>query len=88
MLHKIIPDQTIDHRLGMSSCLSDGYYQYHWWGTKRENELYDYTAVGHFGQYIFVHPDKNLISVHLGDETDTEVNWFLKFMELANMFGK
>jgi CubicO group peptidase (beta-lactamase class C family) len=65
----------------------DGYYQYHWWGTKRENGLYDFTAVGHLGQYIFVRPDKNLIIVRLGTETNTSVNWFLKFQELANIIG-
>jgi CubicO group peptidase (beta-lactamase class C family) len=65
----------------------DGYYQYHWWGTKRENGLYDYTAVGHLGQYIFVRPDKNLIIVRLGTETNTSVNWFEKFQELANLIG-
>jgi CubicO group peptidase (beta-lactamase class C family) len=65
----------------------DGYYQYHWWGTKRENGLYDYAAAGHLGQYIFVRPDQNLIIVRPGTETDTEVNWFLKFPELAEMIG-
>ncbi len=61
----------------------DGYYQYHWWGTRRANGLYDFTAVGHLGQYIFVRPDKNLILVRFGTETDTIVNWFVMFQELA-----
>jgi CubicO group peptidase (beta-lactamase class C family) len=65
----------------------EGYYQYHWWGTKRENGLYDFTAVGHLGQYIFVRPDKNLIIVRLGAETKTGVNWYLKFQELAAQLG-
>jgi len=65
----------------------DGYYQYHWWGTKRENGLYDYTAVGHLGQYIFVRPDKNLIIVRMGTETNTGVDWFTKFQEIAGMFS-
>jgi len=65
----------------------DGYYQYHWRGTKRENGLYDYAAAGHLGQYTFVRPDQNLIIVRLGTETDTQVNWFLKFPELAEMIG-
>jgi len=66
----------------------DGYYGYHWWGIKRENGLYDYTAVGHLGQYIFVRPDQNLILVRLGTETSTGVDWFTKFMEIAEMFSK
>jgi len=66
----------------------DGYSQYHWWGTKRENGLYDYAAAGHLGQYIFVRPDQNLIIVRLGTETDTEVNWFFMFPELAEMIGE
>jgi CubicO group peptidase (beta-lactamase class C family) len=65
----------------------DGYYQYHWWGTKRENGLYDFTAVGHLGQFIFVRPDKNLIIVRLGTETSTSVDWFKKFQEIAGMVG-
>jgi len=63
----------------------DGYYQYHWWGTKRENGLYDFTAVGHLGQYIFVRPDQNLIIVRLGTETKTGVDWFTKFQEIAGL---
>jgi CubicO group peptidase (beta-lactamase class C family) len=66
----------------------NGYYQYHWWGTLRANGLYDYTAVGHLGQYIFVRPDKNLILVRLGTETDTGVDWFTQFMALAEELGK
>jgi CubicO group peptidase (beta-lactamase class C family) len=65
----------------------DGYYQYHWWGTKRENGLYDFTAVGHLGQFIFVRPDKNLIIVRMGTETNTGVDWFSKFKEIASMFS-
>lgn len=65
----------------------DGYYQYHWWGTKRENGLYDFTAVGHLGQFIFVRPDQNLIIVRLGTETNTSADWFKKFQEIAGMIG-
>jgi len=65
----------------------EGYYKYHWWGTKRENGLYDFTAAGHLGQYIFVRPDQNLVIVRFGTETDTRVDWFLKFPELAQMLG-
>ena len=65
----------------------DGYYQYHWWGKKRANGLYDFTAVGHLGQFIFVRPDQNLIIVRLGYETDTEVDWFQKLPEIAGMLS-
>jgi CubicO group peptidase (beta-lactamase class C family) len=67
---------------------TDGYYQYHWWGTKRENGLYDFAAAGHLGQYIFVRPDQNLILVRFGTETDTQINWFLKFQELAQLLTR
>lgn len=67
---------------------TDGYYQYHWWGTKRENGLYDFAAAGHLGQYIFVRPDQALIIVRFGTETDTQVNWFLKFQELAQLLSR
>lgn len=65
-----------------------GYYQYHWWGTKRENGLYDYTAVGHLGQFIFVRPDQNLIIVRLGKEGSADVDWFQKFQEIAGRFSR
>ena len=57
------------------------------WGTKRANGLYDYTAVGHLGQYIFVRPDKDLIIVRLGTETSVGVNWYQEFQDLADMLG-
>lgn len=63
----------------------DGYYQYHWWGTKRVNGFYDFTAVGHLGQFIFVRPDKNMIIVRLGTETDYPVNWLLEFQKIADV---
>ena len=65
----------------------EGYYQYHWWGTKRANGLYDFTAVGHLGQYIFVRPDRNLIILRFGTETDTSVNWYQMIQEVAGMVG-
>jgi CubicO group peptidase (beta-lactamase class C family) len=66
----------------------DGYYQYHWWGTRRPGGYYDYTAVGHLGQYIFVRPDQNLIIARFGRETKTSVNWFEKFQEIAALFSR
>jgi CubicO group peptidase (beta-lactamase class C family) len=67
---------------------TDGYYQFHWWGTKRENGLYDFAAAGHLGQYISVRPDQNLILVRFGTETNTEVNWFLEFQELGQLLSQ
>jgi CubicO group peptidase (beta-lactamase class C family) len=66
----------------------DGYYQYHWWGTRRQDGLYDFAAAGHLGQYIFVRPDQNLILVRFGTETDTQVNWFLQFQELSGLLSR
>ena len=66
----------------------DGFYQYHWWGTKRPDDLYDFTAVGHLGQYIFVRPDQDVVIVHFGTETDIQVNWFVEFQELAQLLTR
>ena len=82
------PNDVRPQRGTESYAETDGYYQYHWWGTKRENGLYDIAAAGHLGQYIFVRPDQNLIIVRFGTETDTRVNWFLKFQELAQLLSR
>jgi len=39
------------------------YYGYMWWGEKCNPNSQDYLAMGNFGQYIYVSPEKNLIIV-------------------------
>jgi CubicO group peptidase (beta-lactamase class C family) len=60
------------------------YYKYHWNGLKNADGTYDYYAEGHFGQYIYVAPRKNMVIVRLGDETDYPIIWSLIFQSLVD----
>ncbi|RZJ82633.1 MAG: class C beta-lactamase-related serine hydrolase [Chryseobacterium sp.] len=51
---------------------SVGYYQYQWW---LPTQTGDFMAQGILGQYIYVHPDKNLIIVRLGKK-EGKADWW------------
>lgn len=38
-------------------------YQYQWWLVSNEG---DFTAMGHLGQFVYIHPEDNLVIVRLG----------------------
>jgi CubicO group peptidase (beta-lactamase class C family) len=61
-----------------------GYYKYHWWGKLRENGLFDYMAIGHLNEYIFIRPDQNLVIIRLGTEKGPDVNWPQVFQSMAD----
>ena len=48
------------------------YYQYQWW---LPTQTGDFRAQGILGQYIYVHPEKNLIIVRLG-KSEGNVDWW------------
>lgn len=59
----------------------DTYYKYHWW--HRPNSLSrDYFAKGLLGQYIYIHPDKNIIIVRLGKQKGA-IDWEILFQEIS-----
>jgi CubicO group peptidase (beta-lactamase class C family) len=64
---------------------SDGsvsYYQYQWWmPTPGE----DFMAEGILGQFIYVHPEKNLIMVRLG-KNEGKTSWWKVFTALAELY--
>ncbi|NOH03407.1 MAG: serine hydrolase [Chloroflexi bacterium] len=60
------------------------YYKYHWNGLKNADGTYDYYAEGHYGQYIYVAPRKNVVIVRLGDETEYFLIWSLIFQSLVD----
>jgi len=66
------------------------YYSGMWWGIKRDENSYDFFAMGNFGQFIYVSPDKNLIIVRNGMsygegmENDDIDWWPIIFYEFAN----
>jgi CubicO group peptidase (beta-lactamase class C family) len=48
---------------------TDGYLHNFWWGALRPGmEQHDYFANGHFGQRIYICPDKKLVLVRLGGD--------------------
>jgi CubicO group peptidase (beta-lactamase class C family) len=61
---------------------SPRYYQYQWW-IPTPNE--DFMAQGILGQYIYVHPTKNLIIVRLG-KTEGKADWWSIFTSLAEAY--
>lgn len=55
--------------------LEDGFHRKLWWGVLgRERSQPDFYANGHFGQRIYVSPDKRLVLVRLGSDS-AGVNW-------------
>ncbi len=55
-------------------------YQYQWW---IPNEKGDFVAVGILGQYIYVCPSKDLITVRLGKKNGND-NWLETFDKIKN----
>lgn len=52
------------------------YYKYHWWGFKNADGSNDFTALGRYGQVIYVAPRKNAVVVRLGNDPKSyPVNW-------------
>jgi CubicO group peptidase (beta-lactamase class C family) len=51
---------------------------------KNSDGSYDYSALGHLGQVIYVAPRKNMVVVRLGNETDETVSWPFVIQALVN----
>jgi CubicO group peptidase (beta-lactamase class C family) len=45
---------------------SGGYYKYQWWGKVKPDGSYDFMAIGHHGQRIYVSPQKRAVVVRFG----------------------
>jgi CubicO group peptidase (beta-lactamase class C family) len=45
---------------------SNGYYKYQWWGKLQSDGSYDFMAIGHLGQRIYVSPQHNAVAVRFG----------------------
>ena len=61
---------------------SVNYYQYQWWlPTPGE----DFMAQGILGQFVYVHPEKDLIIVRLGRKYG-ETRWWSVFRAIAEMY--
>lgn len=45
---------------------SNGYYKYQWWGKLKPDGSYDFMAIGHAGQRIYISPQNRAIAVRFG----------------------
>lgn len=61
---------------------SSWYYQYQWWIPTQTG---DFMAQGILGQYIYVHPEKNLIIVRLGKRPG-RVNWWRTLSSMGQAY--
>jgi CubicO group peptidase (beta-lactamase class C family) len=58
------------------------YYQYQWW---LPTQTGDFMAQGILGQYIYIHPEKDLIIVRLG-KNDGKTDWWEVFTSLGRAY--
>ena len=62
------------------------FYQYMWWVENAQKEgSYQFFAVGKYGQYIYVIPEKNMIIVRHGYESGYD-GWTDLFQNIARMY--
>jgi CubicO group peptidase (beta-lactamase class C family) len=65
-----------------------GYYQYMWYGLKRDGGVDDFYAAGRYGQIIYVSPQANLVIVRNGETYGPGMglfDWIEIFYEVASM---
>lgn len=62
----------------------DGYYKYMWWGLPRSDKQSDFSAVGKYGQFIYVSPEADLIIVRNGRFGMDYDEWLGIFYQFAS----
>jgi CubicO group peptidase (beta-lactamase class C family) len=75
-----------DHRVWHSDTYwkdLNGYYKYQWWGRLSPDGTYHYTALGKFGQFIFVAPQENMIIVRFGIDYGGVDDWMGVFQDIT-----
>jgi CubicO group peptidase (beta-lactamase class C family) len=68
-----------------------GYYKYMWWGIQRDQQTYDFMALGNHGQFIYISPQKHLIILRFGEsygEITGAQRWVDMFYGFATIFGE
>jgi CubicO group peptidase (beta-lactamase class C family) len=66
-----------------------GYYKYMWWGMQRDENNYDFIALGNHGQFIYISPQANLVIVRFGEtygEFGNAEGWVDLFYEFASNY--
>ena len=77
---QLIPKSWVEKSIAYESAGQGDvdFYQYQWWIGKEGS----FTAEGHLGQYVYVHPAKDLIIVRLGKNYG-KVSWYNIFKQIA-----
>jgi CubicO group peptidase (beta-lactamase class C family) len=66
-----------------------GYYKYFWWGDANPNGDYVYSAIGRWGQFIFVAPKANVVIVRTGSDFGIDiVQWSEVFQYIADSLAR
>jgi len=68
-----------------------GYYKYMWWGIQRDEQNYDFMALGNHGQFIHISPHKDLIILRFGEsygEFGSAQGWVDIFYDFASHWEK
>ena len=72
------PDEYYQNSFGpeILNAAEGGYYQYMWYGLKREGMVDDFYAAGRYGQLIYFSPESNLIIVRNGETYGPDMGLF------------
>lgn len=62
-----------------------GYYKYMWWGKVKDSGGYDFAALGHLSQVIYVNPEKRVVIVRSGFGDGRVDSWFDVAASVAEM---
>jgi CubicO group peptidase (beta-lactamase class C family) len=67
---------------------NDGFHKHLWWGRKEPAQTRpDFYANGHFGQRLYVSPQRNLVLLRMGD-ANSGVDWADFLAAVAGAFGR
>ncbi|HSU89220.1 MAG TPA: serine hydrolase, partial [Terriglobia bacterium] len=68
---------------------ASGYYKYFWWGDTSGSGDYVYSAIGRWGQFIFVAPKANVVIVRTGSDFGIDiVQWSQVFQYIADAVSR
>jgi CubicO group peptidase (beta-lactamase class C family) len=66
-----------------------GYYKYFWWGEVAASGEYVYSAIGRWGQFIFVAPKANVVIVRTGGSFGIDqLKWLQVFRYIATFVSR
>ena len=69
---------------GRPNRFTDGFHRKLWWGLRRAGrQRDDFYANGHFGQRVYVSPDKALVLVRLGSDS-ANIDWTAMLADIAD----